>query len=107
PLVFDVVSVSLYLHSFPTRRSSFLFFRDLSWRLQLIVEHLRLDLDLYRRLRWWWRGRWRWGRWSYQQRGHHLCRQRLRVQQRPKDRKSTRLNYSQRTISYAVFCLKN
>src|SRR6266516_7681568 len=30
-----------------------------------------------------------------------------RVQRVPRDRKSTRLNSSHRTISYAVFCLKN
>src|SRR5207248_10097020 len=29
-----------------------------------------------------------------------------RVQRRPQDQKSTRLNSSHRTISYAVFCLK-
>src|SRR5207248_3884339 len=32
-----------------------------------------------------------------------LCRE---IMENPKDRKSTRLNSSHRTISYAVFCLK-
>src|ERR1700677_714810 len=55
-------------------------FRDLAWRLQLVFDHLRLDLDLYGSLRGWWRGRGRWGWWGDQQGGHHLRGQRLWVQ---------------------------
>src|SRR5437867_8926631 len=36
----------------------------------------------------------------------HLCGLQRPSPARPKDRKSTRLNSSHRTISYAVFCLK-
>src|SRR5437867_9388674 len=35
-----------------------------------------------------------------------VCRDGPRMQQLARDRKSTRLNSSHRTISYAVFCLK-
>src|SRR5437867_6609305 len=72
-----------YLHSFPTRRSS-----DLELDLQrpaidlLTVELLDCGLG-------------RLGRGRSQE-----------VQRSGGDRKSTRLNSSHRTISYAVFCLK-
>src|SRR5207248_9974051 len=67
-----------HLHSFPTRRSSDLVTRYITFRtaaasLTALVISLALGPWLIRKLR---------------------------------DRKSTRLNSSHRTISYAVFCLK-
>src|SRR5438309_12071494 len=75
-----------YLHSFPTRRSS-----DL-WRVA--VAHLHFNAS---------------------QRQHHAERAGLLRAEHPRlqskkrvigDRKSTRLNSSHSSISYAVFCLK-
>src|SRR5207248_11729075 len=70
------------LHSFPTRRSSDLDFvsaRRRRWR-----DHQLLPLPVA----------------AFHWAGLPACRSRAR------DRKSTRLNSSHRTISYAVFCLK-
>src|SRR5207248_4607823 len=39
-------------------------------------------------------------------RAEHRCGGRCAARRPPRDRKSTRLNSSHRTISYAVFCLK-
>src|SRR5437763_10132309 len=79
-----------YLHSFPTRRSSDLFFREgqqlaLCLHLHDIVLHQTVPRDR--------------GGTDKHQRGVKTIR-------RCVDRKSTRLNSSHRCISYAVFCLK-
>src|SRR5436309_14919889 len=74
----------LYLHSFPTRRSSDLYQR---YSTNLALAELdRLPPGLRRAGR-----------------GRRLPAARRR---RPRDRKSTRLNSSHVKISYAVFCLK-
>src|SRR5207248_11130607 len=79
------------LHSFPTRRSSDLGSRA-GARARARPAPRRRRPDVRRR------------------RGGHLARaharRRLVLPRAPVDRKSTRLNSSHRTISYAVFCLK-
>src|SRR5207248_8011647 len=89
------------LHSFPTRRSS-----DLCLQVvqspdgELGVGHHHRLGDLQHE-----RGRRETG---LLERGAHVRDDRvgLKLPDREVDRKSTRLNSSHRTISYAVFCLK-
>src|SRR5207248_6210117 len=102
PLFFRRAAAHLYLHSFPTLRSS-----DLGtaadvhhWR-RLLMEKMpyQPELDAIAiqattpvvSTDW-------------QQRLPFLCGTRV-VMRELRDRKSTRLNSSHRTISYAVFCL--
>src|SRR5437867_9465242 len=73
------------LHSFPTRRSS--------------------DLDCWGALRGVPGPKRRGGHWAEIFQAARVCRQLARALEKS-DRKSTRLNSSHRTISYAVFCLK-
>src|SRR5207248_8274065 len=96
----------LFLHSFPTRRSSDLFLFSLyvldansaaaaAKMKRAALPLLLTDLGKIEVLN---------------AIGLRLCRKELRPVQAKKvydlDRKSTRLNSSHRTISYAVFCLK-
>src|SRR5207248_8583675 len=88
------------LHSFPTRRSSDLIFRsvcaeaDVSVRAAADRRGVRSGFAPAGRL----------SHFAAHLRGSHLLPNRTgRARQ---DRKSTRLNSSHRTISYAVFCLK-
>src|SRR5207248_6563402 len=77
---------NLYFHSFPTRRSSDLYVveHDAEQPYRQPVEQVELRL-----------------------RRRAIGRAQPEHQQQiPRDRKSTRLNSSHRTISYAVFCLK-
>src|SRR5207248_10409779 len=103
-LVFSFFSFFLHrslplplLHSFPTRRSSDLFlvhddaggFRLLNWMiLPTVVEEEAGLLVVRKRV------------------GKTEDRLEVRLLEVVSDRKSTRLNSSHRTISYAVFCLK-
>src|SRR5437867_4776466 len=75
---FTGFGVRRYLHSFPTRRSS-----DLGWWRARFAERSSRSRSTRRRS---------------PPRAHPIVRW--------EDRKSTRLNSSHRTISYAVFCLK-
>src|SRR5207248_9277603 len=78
----NLCGISRNLHSFPTRRSS-----DLGVRRHLDVRHVE-------------HGSQQGGAGPHQPAAFRGSRGRGR------DRKSTRLNSSHRTISYAVFCLK-
>src|SRR5437867_9416254 len=71
------------LHSFPTRRSSDLGVRTQAWWLDEVIMRRYPNLPQARQF-------------------HEQCRATVSA----RDRKSTRLNSSHRTISYAVFCLK-
>src|SRR5207249_10777715 len=82
------------LHSYPTRRSS-----DLNLAVphqvlgarELVGEHRSHQVLRVHAL---------------ERRGHLLAAARAQHGERPGDRKSTRLNSSHVSISYAVFCLK-
>src|SRR5207248_9691617 len=90
PISFSRSADPLVLHSFPTRRSSDLEF--LPW--PHLLTYLEAILRVYNR---------------YGRRDNiHKAREKILVKERgpERDRKSTRLNSSHRTISYAVFCLK-
>src|SRR5207248_11529974 len=92
-VIFESCAAHRLLHSFPTRRSSDLARRGGANRpRQHVGEHRAADAGARRRLHR--------ARTSIRNRqgGAHLAAQ--------PDRKSTRLNSSHRTISYAVFCLK-
>src|SRR5699024_12135180 len=92
PSVLQMPRTHKYLHSFPTRRSS-----DLLKELRITppaIIRMREELN---------------------QRGFHLSNDLLSIEELAKavasevksqDRKSTRLNSSHVSISYAVFCLK-
>src|SRR5437867_13039160 len=74
------------LHSFPTRRSSDLDrFGEVSALFRWVRQHIRYTRDIYR---------------------VELLHTARRMLELRADRKTTRLNSSHRTISYAVFCLK-
>src|SRR5699024_12676769 len=82
------------IHSSPTRRSSDLAQRQKKQRQpQQLIEFTRREIHLY----------------AHPDHHHNtVCQdQRIRCSHNPrKDRKSTRLNSSHVSISYAVFCLK-
>src|SRR5207245_5664322 len=103
-LLFSLLAVSPHLTSFPTRRSSDLFLLDgvpgqdrhsrrdrdrLLDRLDVVELHDRGDLDVVRAER----------------AVDRLADRQPRVERDERDRKSTRLNSSHGSISYAVFCL--
>src|SRR5437867_7980650 len=81
-----------YLHSFPTRRSSDLHFSPVLKLSPAEKLHHENPTGLHRNS----------AELLHQTDLFHCRRHRLLFQ----DRKSTRLNSSHRTISYAVFCLK-
>src|SRR5699024_12793015 len=90
--LFPSVVAHCYLHSFPTRRSSDLVARTVEARLDSCESHKVINAELFAALR----------------RLNFSCAQRLfcSLSRAIKDRKSTRLNSSHVSISYAVFCLK-
>src|SRR5437660_8029393 len=88
--IFKLHSIYLYLHSFPTRRSSDLYLATIA--ADIVNASLMTDVTTPC---WLWEsskgGRYGGQAWSAS---------------RTSDRKSTRLNSSHVAISYAVFCLK-
>src|SRR5207248_11141537 len=97
-LIFDSNHHHPDLHSFPTRRSS-----DLSRPARRRGESSGFGLTCRKASRCWPARRHRYGSLSRRAPTARRCPSRAR---RLIDRKSTRLNSSHRTISYAVFCLK-
>src|SRR5690242_21909556 len=87
PNIFSICCTPIHLHSFPTRRSSDL---EIATQRVGVVEHTHLAYANQPFVR------------------HHLDEGQIppgRTQD-SRDRKSTRLNSSHMSISYAVFCLK-
>src|SRR5207249_10782368 len=93
------------LHSFPTRRSSDLLAKKLGWKFIDLDEEIerrerRTVADIFREN----------GEAHFRQLERHFLKQVCSLKQSVialgGDRKSTRLNSSHVSISYAVFCLK-